>query len=199
MPRVSVCSRALTYVSCSGYQYQHESGAPARVSTELDATTTETYQADGSAAGVALLPFSVDSPAADDMRRLERLVWVVIVSFILVGAVLLPFRVVGAAWGLYRGCEQAHGQVPRGGGGGGGAHELSESDPGSAGQKRRDSRRAGSSGSFSILPAAMVDSPVSPGRRRGGAGHGRSGGLSSSSSSREYRALSAPDPSPVRP
>lgn len=164
-------------ICCSGDRYPHGSDVPAE-----RFRTSERHEAqyDGSAANDAvLLPLSVDSPAANDIRRLERLIWVVIVTFILVGAVLLPFRVFGAAWGLYRGsCENIQG------------HDLqsadtagSESDPDSRSSTRLSRQRAvrNSSGSFSSNPSARQ-------------GHGRAG-----HSSREYRALSAPDPSPMRP
>ena len=135
---------------------------------------------DGSAANDAvLMPFSVDSPVANDMRRLERLVWIVIVIFILVGAVLLPFRVFGAAWGLYRGsCDGFHGHDPQA------AHSTSsDSDPESRSSKRRVQRPVRTHSSSSVSSSWAE----------------RRGDRHSGYSSREYRALSVPDTSPVRP
>ena len=138
---------------------------------------------DGSSAGVrgTARPFVVDPSAAehDDkgiahLEQLVSLVWIVIVSFILVGAVLLPFRAVGAAWSLYKGCEEA---VPStsnansGAGSGVGPEGVNRARSGSSSGGRRAVRERGSS-----------DAP--PGRRRGDS-HS-----TSHSSGREYRALS---------
>lgn len=149
--------------------------------------TSESKQAlhdDGSAAnGTVLLPFAVDSPDTNDMRRLESLVWVIIVTFILVGAVLLPFRAFGAAWGLYRGsCEDFQGHDSRAAN-----SACRENDP-----ERRSSIR------LSTRPAQRAARNSVPSEARREQGHPAIRSFARSAErdlTREYRALSAPDPS----